>query len=341
MRRLIAGLFAVLLASGVAQAQSPPATPSPALDAYAKPARLVKLADGRRVHLNCQGKGGPTVILTAGLGAWSVSWWRVHAEIARRARTCSWDRAGFGHSDASPALQTLDATTADLEQALAVGGIKGPYVVVGHSAGAFEALRFADRHRADVVGMVLVDPSVPEQTQKFVATVGDLAARSEAARLTGVGVLKTCARDLEAGTLTPDAPQWKLCFPDIPSFTPALLAAMRALDASPARLRTQASLNEGFTASAAAVADPSRNYGDMPLIVLTQGASLGLPGGTAEQTTALTDGWVKWHDDYAKLSTRGVNLIVRGAGHGIQRDKPQAVIGAVDAVLAQARAQRQ
>ena len=206
------------------------------------------------------------------------------------ARTCSWDRAGFGHSDASPAPQTLDATTADLEQALAASGIKGPYVLVGHSAGAFETLRFADRHRADVVGMVLVDPSVPEQTQRFVATVGDVAARSDAGRLAGVGVLKTCARDLEAGTLKADAPQWKLCFPDIPSFTPALIAAMRALDATPARLRT-----------------------------------------------SLTDGWINWHDDYAKLSPRGVNLNLRGAGHGIQRDKPPAVIGAVDAVLAQAR----
>ena len=337
MRRLVAGLFAVFLASGAAHAQSPAPAPSQALDAYAKPARLVKLADGRRIHLNCQGKGGPTVILTAGLGGWSVSWWKVHAELAQRARTCSWDRAGFGHSDASPAPQTLDATTADLEQALAAGGIKGPYVLVGHSAGAFETLRFADRHRADVVGMVLVDPSVPEQTQRFVATVGDVAARSDAGRLTGVGVLKTCARDLEAGTLKADAPQWKLCFPDIPSFTPALIAAMRALDATPARLRTQASLNEGFAASASAVAAPDRSYGDMPLIVLTQGTALALPGSTAAQTTSLTDGWIKWHDDYAKLSTRGVNLIVRGAGHGIQRDKPPAVIGAVDAVLAQAR----
>ncbi len=71
MRRLIAGLFAVLLGSGVAHAQPPPPGPTPALDVYASPARLVKLADGRRIHLNCQGKGGPTVILTAGLGGWT------------------------------------------------------------------------------------------------------------------------------------------------------------------------------------------------------------------------------------------------------------------------------
>ena len=85
MRRLIAGLFAVFLASGAAHAESPAPAPSQALDAYARPARLVKLADGRRIHLNCQGKGGPTVILTAGLGGWSVSWWKVHAELAQRA----------------------------------------------------------------------------------------------------------------------------------------------------------------------------------------------------------------------------------------------------------------
>src|SRR6185436_17647302 len=64
MRRLIAGLFAAIVGVCVAHAQTTPAA-NPALDAYAKPQRLVKLADGRAIHLYCQGRGTPTVILTA------------------------------------------------------------------------------------------------------------------------------------------------------------------------------------------------------------------------------------------------------------------------------------
>lgn len=73
------------------------------------------------------------------------------------------------------------------------------------------------------------------------------------------------------------------------------------------------------------------------MIVLTQATGLRFPGATAAQTDAVNIGWRQWHDDYAKLSRQGVNLIVQGAGHNIQADKPQAVIGAVDAVLAQVR----
>src|SRR5688500_5331038 len=103
MRRAIAGLFAALLGLGAAQAQAPPAPATdPVYDAYAKPQRLAKLPDGRRIHLYCQGKGSPTVILTAGLGGASTSWTKVLPQIATRTRTCAWDRAGFGHSDPSP-----------------------------------------------------------------------------------------------------------------------------------------------------------------------------------------------------------------------------------------------
>ena len=72
--------------------------------------------------------------------------------------------------------------------------------------------------------------------------------------------------------------------------------------------------------------------------MLTQGTGLQMPGATPEQTAAINTGWIGWHDDYARLSTRGVNLIVRGAGHNIQADKPQAVIGAIVSVLDMAQA---
>ncbi|WP_293678096.1 alpha/beta hydrolase [uncultured Phenylobacterium sp.] len=338
MRPLVAGLFTALVGLGWAQAQTTTGpTPDPAYDAYAKPQRLVKLADGRRIHVNCQGKGSPTVILTAGLGGSSVSWAKVQPALAKRTRTCTWDRAGFGHSDPSPAAQTLAATTADLEGALAAARIKGPYLVAGHSAGAFETLLFADRHRADVVGMVLVDGSVPNQAERFTAMSPALARASASGLRFAVDGQRRCATSLEAGTLKPDTPTWKLCFGYPPQFSPVYLGGMRTLDGDPARLRTRASLSEEFAASAAAVANPSRDYGDLPLVVLTQATGLGFPGATAAEIDAMSGAWRQWHGDYAKLSRTAVNLIVQGAGHNIQDDKPQAVIGAIDAVLAAAR----
>jgi pimeloyl-ACP methyl ester carboxylesterase len=78
-------------------------------------------------------------------------------------RVCAWDRAGAGFSSPSPETQDIVHTTEDLEQALQKAGIRGPYVMVGHSLGAFESLRFTDRNRQSVVGMVLVDPDIPDR----------------------------------------------------------------------------------------------------------------------------------------------------------------------------------
>lgn len=43
--------------------------------------------------------------------------------------------------------------------------------------------------------------------------------------------------------------------------------------------------------------------------------------------------WMKLHDEIAASSTRGVNRVVPGAGHYIQLEKPDTVIGAVYQVL--------
>lgn len=337
MNRHIAAALAALVGGQAAQAQTPPAAPvpDPAYDAYAKPQRLVKQADGRRIHLYCQGRGSPTVLFTAGLGGASTSWIKVLPAIAAQTRACAWDRAGFGHSDPNSTAQTLAATTADLEGALAGGGIKGPYVLVGHSAGAFETLLFADRHRGKVAGMVLVDASVPNQTERFATLAPELVAANAAAMQFAVDGQRGCAKSLEKGSLKPDSVTWKLCFQATPEASAKFVAAMTAL-ASPAQLRTRASLAEEFAPSAAAVANPARDYGDLPLIVLTQSKGLGFPGATPAQNAMINTAWRGWHDDYAKLSRQGVNLIVQGSGHNIQMDKPQAVIAAINAVLAAA-----
>jgi pimeloyl-ACP methyl ester carboxylesterase len=39
------------------------------------------------------------------------------------------------------------------------------------------------------------------------------------------------------------------------------------------------------------------------------------------------------HQALARLSSRGVHRVIKGSGHEIQIDKPQAVIDAVDEVL--------
>jgi pimeloyl-ACP methyl ester carboxylesterase len=167
MHRLLLATVPLLVLSCIPTtsltAQAPPSRDQQTLAPYLKPQRIIKIADGRTINLVCLGEGSPTVVLTAGLGGWSQVWYRIQETISHTARTCAWDPAGLGFSSPSPEPQDAVHEMQDLEQALKLAQLNGPYVLVGHSAGALVTVLFADKHRSDVVGMVLLDPAIPDQ----------------------------------------------------------------------------------------------------------------------------------------------------------------------------------
>ena len=128
--------------------------------------RLVRLPDGRAINLVCSGRGSTTVLFESGFGADASAWSLVQPQLARSTRTCSYDRAGYGLSDPGPLPRDGAAVARDLDRALRAAGERGPFIVVGHSAGGLYAQLFAARRRREVIGLVLVDPSVPFQDRR-------------------------------------------------------------------------------------------------------------------------------------------------------------------------------
>ena len=210
--------------------------------------------------------------------------------------------------------------------------------MVGHSLGSYESLHFTDRHRDDVVGMVLVDPSTPDQFAVYARVAPLLDEQTKVTMAAGVAEMRKCAADLRDGTVAPGKPDPAGCLRPIPSAYPAALReAIGELD-GPERLETVASFNATVAESAALVVHPARNYGDMPLIVLSATDRPPLPGVAPDLLAQFIEMINLGHDELAALSTRGVNARVPGATHSIQEVKPQAVIDAIVAVVAQARA---
>src|SRR5882762_5528276 len=74
---------------------------------YPPPGKLIDIG-GRKLHLYCEGKGSPTVILMAGGGAFSIDWALVQPKVAKDTRVCSYDRAGLAWSDPGPADETVE-----------------------------------------------------------------------------------------------------------------------------------------------------------------------------------------------------------------------------------------
>jgi pimeloyl-ACP methyl ester carboxylesterase len=342
--------FALLTAAALAAAPSAHAQPQPAgppavdqtLLPYASSADSVKLPDGRMLHFVCMGKGSPTVILTAGLGnAAFEAWSSVQPDMARITRVCSWDRPGWGLSDGTTTPVTVETTTADLEAALAAGSIPGPYVMVGHSAGSFESLLFTDRHPDKVVGMVLVDPSVPGQDALLREAMPSQSATSDPAKSPIVQILSKCAQEIRAGTAKAGGPDPDNCLTYPPFWPAALRQALAAKVSNPLQYETMVSFLTSANANSQVAVNPSRNYRDMPLVVLSATVQPEPPGLSEVQkaeTARFNAVFGQKHDELAALSSRGVNARVPGASHFIQRTKPQAVLDAVAEVVSEARA---
>jgi pimeloyl-ACP methyl ester carboxylesterase len=350
MRIVLVGLLAGSLAATAGRA-APAATSEQQMTPYLTPQRVVPVGKGRTINLVCLGHGSPTVILSAGLDAWSVWWWAVQPTLAKRTRVCAWDRAGYGFSSPSPDPQDIVHTTKDLERALTRGGIRGPYVMVGHSLGGEEALRFTDLHRQNVVGIVLVDPDIPDRAAVEERTAPQFAAMARASGEQYVKQLQECAAELRGSTLKRSTPQFERCTVSPAPLDARLKAAIARLNANPERLLTQASTEKEHYTDSREVMNAQRHYGDMPLIVLTAGrddssALSAIPPGTPGASTPaelaelrkqialfLRDAWGPAHDAYAALSTRGRNQLVPDSGHNIPINKPDVVISAVIEVL--------
>ena len=352
---LMLGALLALASASFASIAVVQATGSDAVDKtllpYADLSNTVRLPDGRTIHLVCTGRGSPVVILTAGAGDWSIVWNKVQPAVAAKTRVCAWDRPGFGFSAPGPQPQTVDNTTSDLQAALKAGGVAGPYVVVGHSLGGYESTLMKDRAPSDVVGMVLVDPSVPDQMTLLQRTAPGLVEWSRTHPSPFAQLLEKCAAAVRAGVVRHGGPDPDACLhPDWPeSYPPQLRAALDKgiADSAPETIAAAQETMVFYMSpklldlDSRIVIKPHRDYGSMPLIVLTAGefdSPPDFPAAVKAEIPAWQAEWRRAHDAYAGLSTRGVNRIVAGSSHYIEQIKPQAVIDAIDEVVDDVRA---
>jgi len=311
------------------------ATTSPAphpLELYANPQRLVTLHNGRKMNILCTGSGSPTVLLETGAGFSNWIWTPVQRRVARTNRVCSYDRAGFGFSDFASEPRTPANIATDLTSLLKSADIEGPYVMAAHSAGALYVRAFTDKHRNEIVGMVLVEPVSLDQDKRFEAEIpGDAQRHAETERF-----VESCAVAADSGALQrpslPDSLRPCLAPPDA-SFPTSFQDTYKRTRESSAFFRTRLSENRGE--SATRLASEAGSYGDMPLIVLTARNSEDHSGYSADELAKFKKIWNSMHDEIAALSSRGVHRQIPGASHNLVLiEKPDVIAGAISEVLA-------
>jgi pimeloyl-ACP methyl ester carboxylesterase len=278
-------------------------------DAYPAPGKTYSVGD-HRLHLDCRGTGGPTVVLFNGLDEISASWARIAPEISATTRVCAYDRAGQGWSENAVASQDGMTAAADLHALLAAAGEHGPYVLVGHSMGGPYAMTYAKTYPEQVAGMVLLDSSSPHQFTAIPSYPFQYALMRR-----GLALLPTLAR-LGLGPVISSASHLPA---DDADRVNAMLSTPRAFRNG----RDELSMIPAVLEQAQGLT----TLGDRPLAVLTASENL------------TTDGWASAQDRMAALSTNSLHREVESTHAGMVEDphgsaeSVRAITAVLDAVI--------
>ena len=284
-------------------------TPIASMAAPQPPGKLVDVGGGINMHIYCTGEGSHTVVLDAGLGAGSMSWARVQEEVSNHTRVCSYDRAGMGWSEEGPKPRTYMRIAEELYTLLEAAGEQGPYVLVGHSAGAHTVRFFVQNHPVDVAGIVLVDPAHEKiLTNEVISAIQQL--QTSYVGYAHIGFWRyVLDPDFIRSFEGPNIPleiinNLEVFFSSKSIYT--------AADELAALHQTTLALNSTNIDGA---------WDKKPAIVLT-----------ADNEIANMTGAVRLHKELASLSTRGEQILVHG-GHNIHYEQPSVVTEAILKVL--------
>ncbi len=285
----------------------PIATQAQTVDAdQSPPPPLGKLVDvgGYRVHLYCAGTGSPTVVIVG--AGFSFNWGLVQPEVAKFSQVCSYDHSGIGWSDSGP-KDSCSLRVSEVHTALKNAGIKGPYVLVGHSLGALVARLYAGQYPDEAAGMVFVDHAFHAAFPN-VAKGPPPAPPPMTLPPSGGGGIESDPNFNKLSSRDRELHLWAM---------------------SQTRNQTALQANHEMMPECVAKADAiskehSHPLGNKPLVDVSTDEALG-------------PDYIKLQTDLLSLSQNSKQIIAKNSGHFIIIDRPDVVIDAISQVVRSVR----
>jgi pimeloyl-ACP methyl ester carboxylesterase len=291
------------------------------------PPPLGKLVDvgGYRVHLYCTGSGSPTVVI---LGAgFSFDWGLVQPEVASITQVCTYDHSGSAWSDDGP-TDSCSLRVSEIHEVLKNAGIKGPYVLVGHSLGALVARLYAGQYPNDVAGLVFVDHAmamINRRPPSGGATTSPPPMSPPPPPPGGIKMAAGMEDDPNFGKLSARDREFHLW----------ASKQVRGKVDSPGKLPGGLDMLLDCVAQADAIGkDQSHPLGDKPLVDISAGNAPPIPAPAAEQWRTK---YTELHSKLLSLSINSKELTAENSGHFIIIDRPDVVIDAIGQVVQSVR----
>lgn len=290
LKKFFAGLFVFLFALSLTGVIYQTAATEADKRNFPTPGNLIDVG-GFKMHINCVGEGSPTVILEALSGGFSSYWAWVQPEVAKQVRVCAYDRAGFGWSENDPQPESPQRTAQNLHTLLTNANIAGPFVMVGHSKGGIYVREYAALYPQEVVGIVLLDSSHPDQFVRYPELL-----KGDTPMLSKMPLIQTLLR-LGVGHAY-FALGGEVDFADLPKRQHDEIAAAWSSQEHWRSMESTMFLGAQIFQQAHDLG----SLGNLPLAVITRGENV-------------DDGWREMQNELAALSTDSIHIAVDGATH--------------------------
>lgn len=210
----------------------------------------------------------PTILLFHGLGGQAMDFAWMQPALARHAKTCAFDRAGYGYSDESTQPRLSSRMAWELDLLLEKANMTGEsFILVGHSMAGYNMRVFYNQTKVKVLGIVCIDCVDPDEQ-----------------RIVGLGLHESVWRDLYFyGRILLPSGLLRLLgdFKAIPGNSSSIIDYL-PLDVQPAYLQNilvdkmyDTQVNEWYNFPGCAFeAKQTGSLGDLPFIVISAGLGL-------------------------------------------------------------------
>jgi len=269
---------------------------------------------GNKLHYVKKGVGSPTVVFDSGLGGGVYSWSKIQNKVSKYTSTISYDRAGIIWSERGSNLKTNKQISSDLYELLIKSKAQKPYIIVAHSLSGLTLRNFISKNNKDILGVIFVDVSHPEQNNRFPKEVTSFFDETPFWLMrfaNEIGIVRLFFIPTYPNTDTNDPINIKL----------------KAL--GPKSISAAVEELQGFESIANEAAKVS-TFGNTPLTIIT-GASPErykyLNNSVLEKQSNKT--WSELQKDLLKLSSNSNQILAKKSGHLIQMEEPEIVIDSI------------
>lgn len=294
-------------------------------DRQPPPGKLIDLG-GYGLHLYIVGEGSLTIVLDHSLGG--VEGYFLIEELAKLARVCIYDRAGYGWSDHSPYPRTSYQIVQELDTLLTQAAIEPPYILVGNSFGSYAVRLYAHLFPQKVAGIVLTDALHETEMLKM-----SLQLQSLKLFFISGFVMSILGSMLGIIRLLRVCGVFELLKPELRQYSRDSVNWVKRSFCRPKHWITMSRemLNLDKSARQVSIAN---HLGTMPIVSIKARSffkpsfwTIFIPLKSANQLRE------KMHMDLGNLSTDFLQLDANKSGHFVWLDQPEVIVNAVKIIL--------